>query len=113
MRRIQTTVARCSPGLRGSHRKRHGQTAADQHGGVEGPEHDVELAASLGPRNRIPDAVQHVGEEQSAEEQHFGDEEQPHPQRRRFVLLIQRVEVMLEISVMSGVRAVRTRVRSD
>jgi hypothetical protein len=29
------------------------------------------------------------------------------------VLLIQRVEVMLEISVMSGVRAVRTRVRSD
>jgi hypothetical protein len=29
------------------------------------------------------------------------------------VLLIQRVEVMLEIGVMRGVRAVRIRVRSD
>ena len=101
------------PGLRGSHRKCHGQTAADQHGGVKGAEHDVEFAAGLCPRNWIPDAVEHVGEEQPAEEQDFGDEEQPHPQRGRLVLLIQRVEVMLEIRVMGGVRAVRTRVRGE
>ena len=55
VRRIQTTVARCFP-VCAALTKRHGQTAADQHGGVEGPEHDVEFAASLCPRNRIPDA---------------------------------------------------------
>ena len=42
-----------------------------------------------------------VGEEQAAEEKHLGDEEQPHPERRRFVLLLQRVEVMLEIGMMA------------
>ena len=27
---------------------------------------------------------------------HLGDEEEPHPERRRFVLLLQRLEVVLE-----------------
>ena len=106
----------CRPllaGLRGANGERHRQTAADEHGGVERAEHDVELAAGFGPRHRIPDAVQHVGEEEPAEEQHFGDEEQPHPQRGRLVLLLQRVEVVLEIVVMGSVRAVRTGVRGD
>ena len=99
----------CRPllaGLRGTNRERHRQAAADEHGGVERTEDDVQLAAGLGPRHRVPDAVEHVGEEESAEEQHFGDEEQPHPERCRLVLLLQRVEVMLEIAVMSSVRAV-------
>ena len=61
----------------------------------------------------IPDAVEHVGQEQAAEEQHLGDEEQPHPERRRFVLLLQRVEVVLEIVDDGRVRAVRTGVRGD
>ena len=100
-------------GLRGANGERHRQAAADEHGGVERAEDDVELAAGFGPRHGIPDAIERVGEEQPAEEQHFGDEEQPHPQRRRFVLLLQRIEVMLEIAVMGGVRAVRIGVRGD
>ena len=71
----------CRPlfaGLRGTNRERHRQAAADEHGGVERAEDDVQLAAGLGPCHRVPDAVERVGEEQSAEEQHFGDEEQPH-----------------------------------
>ena len=58
----------------------------------------------------IPDAIEHIGEKQPAEEQHFRDEEQPHAERGRFVLLLQRVEVVLEIAVM-GVRAVGIGVR--
>ncbi len=98
-------------GLRGADGKCHGQAAADEHGRVERSEDDVELEAGFGPRRGIPDAIEHVGEKQPAEEQHFGDEEQPHPERRRFVLLLQRVEMMLEIAVMGGVRAVRAGVR--
>ena len=39
-------------------------------------------------------AVDGVGRQQPAEEHHFGRQEQPHPQGRRFGLLIHVVELM-------------------
>ena len=57
----------------------------------------------------IPDAVEHVGQEQTAEEEHLGDEEQPHPERRGLVLLLQRDEMVLEIRMMT----VRVRVAGN
>ena len=55
---------------------------------------------------RIPDAVQHVGDEQAAEEHHFRDEKEPHPERGGLVLLLQRLELVLERRMM-GVRRAR------
>ena len=69
-------------------------------------EREVQLVAAFGPRLRIPDAVEHVGQEQAAEEHDFGDEEQPHAERGGFVLLPQRIEVVLQVRMVMGVRAV-------
>ena len=41
-------------------------------------------------------AVDRVGDEQAAEEQHFGDQKHPHAEGRRVLLLLEVVEVMRE-----------------
>ena len=41
-------------------------------------------------------AVDRVGREQAAEEQHLGDEEHPHAERRRLALLLEVVELVRE-----------------
>ena len=41
--------------------------------------------------------VDDVGHEQPAEEHDFGDQEDPHAERRRLVLLLHVVEVMLQL----------------
>ena len=41
-------------------------------------------------------AIDDVGHEQAAEEQHFGDQEHPHPERGRLALLLEVVEVVRE-----------------
>ena len=64
-------------------------------------EADVELEAAFRPRLRVPDAVQQVGHEQAAEEHDLGDEEDPHAQRGRFLLLLQRLEVVLQRRMMA------------
>ena len=81
--------------LRPSNRKRHRQAAPNEHDGVDSAEREVQLVAAFGPRFRVPHAVEHVGEEQASEEQHLGDQKQPHPERGCLMLLIQRVEVVL------------------
>ena len=53
----------------------------------------------------IPAAVDRVGHEQAAEEQHLGDQEHPHAERRRLLLLLEVVEVMRERRMMRGMRA--------
>ena len=83
-------------GLRGVDRQRHRQAAGDEHRRVDGPEHDVERVARRGERVRIPAAIDGSSREQAAEEQHLGDQEHPHPERRRFLLLGEVVEVMRE-----------------
>jgi hypothetical protein len=64
---------------------------------------DVQLGAALGPCRRIPDPVQHVGRQEAAEEHDLLDDEDPHAERGRFLLLLQRLEVMLEVRMMRGV----------
>jgi len=54
------------------------------------------VVAAFGEGERVPRAVDDVGHEQAAEEQHFGDQERPHAQHRRVELLLERVEVVLE-----------------
>ena len=49
-------------------------------------------------------AVDGVGREQAAEEQHFGDQEHPHAERRRLVLLLEVVELVRERRVMRVAR---------
>ena len=93
-------------GLRAADRQRHRQAAADQHDGVDRAQREVQLVAALGPRLRVPDAIQHVGQEEAAEEHDLGDQEQPHAERGSLVLLPQRVEVMLERRMVVRVRPV-------
>jgi hypothetical protein len=51
---------------------------------------------------RVPAPVDHVGREQPAEEQHFGDQEHPHAERGRLALLGEAVEVVRERRVVTG-----------
>jgi hypothetical protein len=95
-------------GLRGTHGKRHRETAADQDDRVGAAQDDVQLQAGFRPGSRIPDAIEHVGEEEPAEEHDLGDEEQPHAERGRLVLLAQRIEVMLQIGMVMRVITVIT-----
>ena len=83
--------------LRGVHRQRHGQAAGEQDGGVDGAEADVELVAGVGERRRVQRAVDDVGGEQAAEEHDLGDQEHPHAERRRLVLLLGVVELMGDV----------------
>src|SRR6266545_5594843 len=99
-------------GLRGPYPQRHRQAAANQHDGIEAAKVNIELFAAARPGCRIPDAIQRVGEDQAAEEHHLGDEEQPHPQRRRLVLLLEVLEMMLEVRMMVSVMLVVRRDRS-
>ena len=87
-------------GLRGPHPERHRQAAADQDDRVETAEHDVELETAFRPGLRVPHAIQQIRHQQAAEEHHLGDKEDPHAERGRLVLLIQRLKVMLERRVM-------------
>ena len=104
-------------GLRASHRHRHRQRAADQHGGVEAAPEQVERSARFRERVEVPDAVDHVGHEQPAEEQDFGEQEHPHPEDGSLLLLRHRVEVMLQRRMVRAwacrASAVRDRVRQD
>jgi hypothetical protein len=90
-------------GLCRAHRERHRQAAADQHDGVQAAQLDVELGAALGPCRRIPDPVQHVGRQEAAEEHDLLDDEDPHAKRGCFLLLLQRLEVMLEVGIVRDV----------
>ena len=86
--------------LRRANRQRHRQAAADEHGRVDGAERDVQVVARRGERVRVPRAVDRVDEEQPAEEQNFGEQEDPHPERRRLLLLLEVVEMMRERRMM-------------
>ena len=90
--------------LRRVHRERHRQAAADEHGGVDGSERDVEVMARGRERCGIPHPVDRVDDEQRAEEQNFGQQKHPHPERRGLLLLVEVVEVVRERRMMRRVR---------
>ena len=72
--------------LRCPHAHRHRQGAEDQHDGVEAAPEQAQAPAGFGERVEIPDAVNHVGDEQAAEEQDFGEQEHPHAEDGRLDL---------------------------
>ncbi len=67
--------------LRGADCENYGQTAADQHRGVDRPQRDIERTACSGEFRVIPEAVDEIGAEHPAEEHDLGRQKQPHAQR--------------------------------
>ena len=55
----------------------------------------------------VPGAIEHVGHEQATEKQDFGEQEGPHAEDGRLLLLLQRLELMLQRRMVRGVVAVR------
>ena len=82
------------PHLCAANRQGHRQTAADQHGGVDAPEHHIELGAAEDERLRIGGAVGGVAREQTAEQHHLGQQEGPQPERGGLALLLSVLKLM-------------------
>ena len=82
--------------LRRMDRECHREAAGDEYRRVDGAQPDVERMAGRRKRVRVRPAVDQIYEEQTTEEEHFGDEKQPHAERRGFVVLPEIVEVMRE-----------------
>jgi hypothetical protein len=80
--------------LRGTHRQRHGQAAANQHGGIDGADGYVQHVASCLKTGQVEIAIDGVTGKDPAEEHHLGGEEDPHTKAGGFVLLLQILELM-------------------
>ncbi len=80
--------------LGGAHRQRHGQAAANQHGGVDGADGDVQHVASRLETGQVEVAIDGVAREEPAEEHHLGGEENPHAEAGGLVLLLQVLELV-------------------
>src|SRR5580692_10362001 len=82
--------------LRGPHRHHHGEAAAQKHNGVGRA--DVDIEAATGDREDIGilGAVYAVRQKHAAEEHDFGDEEDPHAERRSVPLLRGGIELLAE-----------------
>ena len=70
----------------------HRQAAGQQDAGVDRAEPVVGLLAAHREGIRVDVPQDRVGQEQAAEEQQFGDQKHPHPERRRLALLVGVVE---------------------
>src|SRR5882762_8828809 len=86
------------PDLRGPHSHGHGQAAHDQHDGVEAAELDIERVASGAEGRAERMSVNGVGKKEAAEEQDFGDQENPHAKRGGFLLLLERFKMSVQLS---------------
>src|ERR1700758_986374 len=84
--------------LRSPNRHGHGETAGDQQDGVDGHQLQVDTLAGLGEHLRVSRTVYGVGHEQTAEEDHFGGEKNPHAERRGFTLLLERLVLAEQFS---------------
>ena len=94
-----------APGAREIDGQRHGESAQEEHGGVEAAE--IPFLVPAGFRERLPvgEAINHVAGEHAAEEEHFGGEEDPHAEQgaralvRRFLEgEVERLVGRLEVS---------------
>src|SRR5690348_11249943 len=82
--------------LRRANRHGHGEAADNEHESVyRAPLHFNQMAA-LREASEVKFAVDRVGGEKAAEEQHFGDEKNPHAQLARALLRGQIREVLFE-----------------
>ena len=66
--------------LGGAYCHHHGQAAADEYGGVDRAQSDVERVAGGGEVGEVPETVDEIGAEHAAEEHDFGRQKQPHAQ---------------------------------
>ena len=78
------------------HRHSHGETAADQHGGISRADQEVGLVAGGSECRRISLAVDKIGQKQAAEKHDFGEQKHPHADSRSVFLLLGVFEMMLE-----------------
>src|SRR6266478_6182480 len=86
------------PDLRGPDGHGHGQTAHNQHNGVAGAQHDVKGIAANAKSGAECMAVYGVGQKEAAEEQDFGDQEDPHAERSGFLLLLEGLKLSVQLS---------------
>jgi hypothetical protein len=80
--------------LGGAHRQRHSEAAADEDRRVDAAQPDVQVMAAGDEHRREERPVDHIGGEHPAEEHDLGDQEDPHPERSGFALLIEALEMM-------------------
>src|SRR5271155_1099155 len=86
-------------GLSGPDGEDHGQTTADEYGGIGGAERSVDGFAGGGEVSEVPPAVNQVGAEQAAKKHDFGGEEDPHAQAGGVALLLRLGEVVQQARV--------------
>src|SRR5260370_1343287 len=84
--------------LRGPHRHCHRQAAHDEHDRVEAAKLDIERVAADAEGGAERTAIDGVREEQAAEEQDFGDQENPHAKRGGILLLLERLKLFVQIA---------------
>src|SRR6185312_12675559 len=83
--------------------QRHRQAAANQHSSVRAAQSDVHEVTGGGERLRVHIAINGVAAKHAAEEHDFGQQKYPHPQRGRFELLFDGIEMMAQSGGMSRV----------
>src|SRR5439155_19084456 len=76
------------------YRQRHGQAAANQNGGIEGAQEDIEMLAPRYKPRRIGGAIHRIPHEQPTKEHDLGQEKGPHPEAGGLMLLCQVVKLM-------------------
>src|SRR5882724_1053310 len=79
--------------LSGPHGHGHGQTAHDEHDGVACSQRDIKRIAADTEGRAEGAAIDGVSEEHAAEEQDFGDQENPHAECGGFLLLLERLKM--------------------
>src|SRR5208282_3972041 len=86
--------------LGGANSENHGQAGADEHGGVDRAEFNIQLLAGGAKVRKILVAVDQIGTEHTAEEHDFLGEEYPHAQTGGIFLLALGREVVQERRVL-------------
>ena len=76
------------------HRQRHEEAGRDEDGGIGRAHADVQRVRRGDERVVVPVAVEQVGEEHSAEEHDFRQQEEPHAEAAGLALLLLRLEVV-------------------
>src|SRR5258708_22684859 len=76
----------------------HGQTAENEYDRVSSAQFNIECVTADTEGGAERAAVDGVGQEQAAEEQDFGDQENPHAERGGFLLLSERLKMSVQIA---------------
>lgn len=84
----------------------HGDAAGDQGDGVQAAQKDVQVLAADDERVVVFAAIYRIAQEEPAEEHHFRQQEEPHPQVRGIVLLVHVVELVTHVMGMVCVHVV-------